>query len=736
MKPTLEPSPPDSRRWRTLVRALAVALVFALALALRLRAAALLPTDFDEDDYLRAGQLYAQHLAAGDWSAVADERENYEHPPLTKLAYGAILLREGPASYARPVIALKDNNGGSPIIAQKARGLRVFNAVVGALTAAVVAVINPLAGLLVALNSWHIKYTSQAMLEALPCLLAALTALLLRRSRRAGDWPFWLAAVALGMTAAGKYLYAVVGIAGLIWLIWRERAGLRRPACWARLLGWGGLALLIFYICDPALWPDPLGRLSESLRFSTRYAASQHVQSAGFGWEQPIYWLLGAVPWHPGVFPLLLDGLFGAVGLLGLRRAWREQRLVALWFGVMLLFLLIWPTKWPQYILTVTVPISLIASGQIAGWWRRAAAGWRTGERSHSTTTLALWLTPIALFFALLVAYPLVIQSALAMSNFQPANLRRGTGGLLADVGRGALSLEPAANATAFYGTGAALCPFDDRGCGALNSGALVGVLINNALWVALTVGLATLLALWLARLLARRGLRGRRGWLTLFILPWAIPEFVGAMLWGTLFEDRFGAVNYMLGRSESPIKWLSDPAPVVDVARLAAPLVGALNRAGLTPLGGLLAVLSSALTTTKAFWVMALVGVWVALPFMLLIAITALRSVPEEVLDAARVDGAGGWALWRHITWPLVRPAIGSGMLLRGILLFNAFHIPLLLVVGQNTRTETIALLAYLSLRYNNSYAVAARLSTFALLAVMALVWWLGRRERALDAE
>jgi ABC-type sugar transport system permease subunit len=130
----------------------------------------------------------------------------------------------------------------------------------------------------------------------------------------------------------------------------------------------------------------------------------------------------------------------------------------------------------------------------------------------------------------------------------------------------------------------------------------------------------------------------------------------------------------------------------------------------------------------------MALVGVWVALPFMLLIAITALRSVPEEVLDAARVDGAGGWALWRQITWPLIRPAIGSGMLLRGILLFNAFHIPLLLVVGQNTRTETIALLAYLSLRYNNSYAVAARLSTFALLAVMALVWWLSRRERVLE--
>ncbi|HYF61697.1 MAG TPA: MerC domain-containing protein [Herpetosiphonaceae bacterium] len=384
MHPTQSSTPPAGQRPQMLLRALAVALVFAVALWLRLRAVALLPTDFDEDDYLRAGQLYAKHLAADDWAAVIDERENYEHPPMTKLAYGAILLREGPESYARPVIALKDNNGGSPIIARKARGLRVFSAVVGALTAALVAVINPLAGLLVAFNTWHIKYTSQAMLEALPCLLAALTALLLWRSRRAGDTAFWLSAAALGLTAAGKYLYAVVGLAGLAWLIWRERAEIRRPGLWARLLGWGGLALLIFYACDPALWPDPLGRLRESLLFSERYASSQHVRNAGYGWWQPLRWLFGSVPWHPGVFPLLLDGLFAAIGLLGLWRAWREQRLLALWFAAMMLFLFAWPTKWPQYILTVTVPISLIAAGQLGGWWRWAEARWRMRRPKRS----------------------------------------------------------------------------------------------------------------------------------------------------------------------------------------------------------------------------------------------------------------------------------------------------------------------------------------------------------------
>jgi hypothetical protein len=181
-----------SARARIGLRIVAVALVFALALFLRVRAAYTLPADFDEDDYLRAGQLYAQHIAAGDIAAIVNERENYEHPPMTKLAFGAVLAATQPAaSYATPVEAYVGDRPAATSIAAEARPLRLFGAAIGALTAGIVAAANPLAGLLVAINSWHVKYTSQAMLEALPCLFATLALLGLRRSRRAGDAWWW-----------------------------------------------------------------------------------------------------------------------------------------------------------------------------------------------------------------------------------------------------------------------------------------------------------------------------------------------------------------------------------------------------------------------------------------------------------------------------------------------------------------------------------------------------------------
>lgn len=304
---------PRGRRWRVALRTAVVLAILLLALLIRLRAAALLPTDFDEDDYLRAGQLYAQHLAAGDLRGIIDERENYEHPPMTKLAFGAILWQTAPASaYSKPVVALVGNKNGPAGIAKQVRALQVFNAVVGAATAGVVAIVNPLAGLLIAVNSWHAKYTSQAMLEALPCLFATLALLGLRRSRHTPGRgaAFWAAAVALGLAAAGKYLYGVAGFAALIWLLqdWRQ---------WRRALAWGGLAVLAFYLADPALWLDPVGRLSQSLLFSTGYATGKQVQQTGFGWAQPLVWLLTQRPGIPAFFRCCLMGCLGWSGCLG-----------------------------------------------------------------------------------------------------------------------------------------------------------------------------------------------------------------------------------------------------------------------------------------------------------------------------------------------------------------------------------------------------------------------------------
>lgn len=719
------------------LRLLAVLVIVLLAGGLRIRAALLLPTDYDEDDYLRAGQLYAQHLARRDLAGIRDERENYEHPPQTKLVYGAILLAQGPQSYQTPVKALTGDRNGAGRIAKDVRNLRFFNAGVGALTAGAVALVNPLAGLLVAINSWHIKYTSQAMLEALPALWSALALLCLRRT--AWQAPFnprsralWLAAMLLGLAAAGKYLYGVAGLGTVAWLVWR--GGGRRPRTWAVVAGWGAVALLTFYAADPALWPDPVGRLMRSLAFSTSYAAGKDVQKAAFGWAQPVVWLVSACPWHPGVFPLLFDGIFGIAGVLVLRRLWREGaahwRLVIAWFGVTFVFLLFWPTKWPQYILGVTVPISLLGSEALQRWARRAVASWRTLRRADATVRReqrqALgWLLPFLGLFAFAIAYPLLLQLGLAATDYRVGNIRNGIMPVWNTMLRGVLGLSTQGSPSPL---GTALPYYGPAQVGmVLGNGDIIASLRFNILWVMLTMALATVLGLGLALLLNQKGLRGKGAWRLLFILPWAIPEFVGALIWSTLFNDTYGGINFLLGEK---IRWLTDRAPLVNVTKAAAPFAERLDGWQLTPISGLLRFAAAGLSTPKAFWVVVFVSVWITFPFMLVVSLAALRTIPRALYDAARVDGATRWQQWRFVTWPLLRPFIWPGVLLRSILLFNAFHIPWMLGIDtQATGTAPLAMFGYTVMRYNSAYSFAAVINTVVLVIGSLLIWLFNRR-------
>jgi ABC-type sugar transport system permease subunit len=723
-------------KWIMVAHIVAALLIFILALFLRLRAADNLSTDFDEDDYLRAGQLYAQHLSRGDLAGVINERENYEHPPLSKLVYGVVLLAQPNPDYANPTIAYPDGKNGGPEIAYRAKPIRDFNAWVGAFTAGIVAVVSPPAGFIVAVNSWHIKYTSQAMLEALPCLFAALMLLFLMRSRRNGDIWFWLAAVALGLTASGKYLYAVGGFAALGWLLWRGRD----KRSWKLLLAWSGVALLTFYVANPALWLNPVGRLYESLAFSANYSRSQHVQNSGFGMLQPAIWLFTSVPLEwlprraPDLMPVRLEAIFSLLALVAFPAAWRNPnrigRLVALFFAINMLFLFFWQTKWPQYILAVTVPVALLAGWWLTDWTTKIWHKWQNwrAKRTFSGRKLretGIWLLPISLFFAAVVLYPLVVQFALATTYFQSVNIRDGSPPLVAAFGRGLVGLPSETPGMLPYGGSGNLF-------GMFMWPGFLPTLRFNVLWVIVSMSLATALGLWLATLLSRPGLVGKAFWRTLFILPWAIPEFVGALIWGTLFDDVTGSVNYVL---PADISWLTEVKPVVDIVGWLKPLTNWLNGGWLSPFGAIVSFIAETLSFTPAVVVMVVIGVWVAFPFMLVISLVALQNVGAEIKDAAEVDGAHGWSLWRNITYPLIAPAVLAGVMLRGVLLFNAFHLPLMVGTDAGrSGTQTFALAGYGTLNSGNNYTIAALLNMLAMACAWGVIWLFNRRTRVVE--
>jgi hypothetical protein len=366
------------------LRAGLVLAVVLVAIVLRVRAVQLLPIDFDEDNYLRAGQQYRAALLSGDWREAFSRTELSEHPVLGKVIYGAVLAPFPPAPDipARQLSSPPANNLPEPQLTLA----RMTTATFGVLTVGALALLDPLAGGLLAISTLNVRYSSEVMLEGFGGFFSVVAVLAYLRSRRSGSW-LAVSGIALGLTAATKYVYAVAGLAIAIdWLLsWHEARRtdlatdvankLARPRRSLRpLLAWGVLAAAIFLAADFYLWPDPLGRLAATLSFHGAYALGNSVRAAGYPMWQPLVWLSESVPTPPGVFLVRADLLIAVLGIVGLPLAWRRHRVVALWLIVGLAFLLVWPTKWPQYANVVTAPLSLAAAAGIRSLWAFARA--------------------------------------------------------------------------------------------------------------------------------------------------------------------------------------------------------------------------------------------------------------------------------------------------------------------------------------------------------------------------
>ena len=346
----------------TRLRAIVIALIVVLALGQRLSAAYQLPVDADEPVYTWAASHYATLMAHGRWAEIAQYTYTNEHPAFAKLVY-ALGLRavgyEGDLDRpARPTEADFPFTWGSD---QEELGIymvdRVIAVVFGTLQVLVLALVNPLAGALLAIHTMAVKYTAEIYLEAVPAFAVTAAFLAYDRVRRQGDgtagWRFWLSAALLGMAAASKYTYAAAGLAMVPFIVWQHR---RRP--WNILL-YGLLALGVFFVLNPLLWPDPVSRLLDSLRFHGAYTQSAEVARYDHPWWQPIRWMRGAGVWHPGVFWFPFDLFIFLASLAGLPFLYRRNRLFLAWFVTGWAILFLWPTKWPQYTLIVTPAICL-----------------------------------------------------------------------------------------------------------------------------------------------------------------------------------------------------------------------------------------------------------------------------------------------------------------------------------------------------------------------------------------
>jgi ABC-type sugar transport system permease subunit len=218
---------------------------------------------------------------------------------------------------------------------------------------------------------------------------------------------------------------------------------------------------------------------------------------------------------------------------------------------------------------------------------------------------------------------------------------------------------------------------------------AVAGNLVLPALTVALELVSGLALALMLAaRVPARRLLR------TVVVVPFALPEIVFLTIMRHILAPRGYANGALNAAGVGPIEWLLPGRPLTYVT-------------------------------------VVLVDAWHTTPVVFLMLLAALAAIPEELGEAARVDGAGGVRRFIHVTFPLLVPALGAALMLRGLDALRVFATPLVLAGVEGV--PVISTYAYHQWSdYGNDGAAAAAASVLALLSVALTVPLLRWRARA----
>jgi ABC-type sugar transport system permease subunit len=698
---------------KRLLLTLFLILTTLLALGLRLRAADQLSIDYDEDDYLSAGQHYAEAIRRGDLPELMNYHFNYEHPPLTKILYGLGFLAFQPVE-TLPELS-PDNPPASSLPQPQFSIARNISVLFGALQVLVVFLLDPLGGLLLAVHTWQIKYTSQIMLEPLPALTSCLAVFFYLRSRRRWGLNLALAGLMLGLTAASKYTYCVVGLVIVIDWLWQLRKEERLPDLPAVLrelrpiLVFGLLAFLFFYAADPHLWPDPFNRLKESVFYHGGYATSDYVRKAGLPLWQPLVWLAESVPWQSEVFLISLDGLITLLALAGLRRQWQKQPIFVLWLGLALGFLLLWPTKWPQYILILTVPLSITASQgvwSIVDWLRQALPSFKfprlrmtTLEKRELRKALP-WLAPGLLILTVITAFPLVYQLAISQTDFTSRSILDGLqGGVWRELWLGITGQVQSVTVDIF---GQPRFSKEVHYAGMqiisqLISGPGISLFAFEGIWTLLSLLSQAALGIAVAVVLNNPQIPFRNLWRAVLILPWAIPEFVGALIWSQVLNPSYGWVP-ILG------KQLNLPE----------------------------ALISNWNTSPDLTLVMLLfANLWYGFPIMFLAASAGLKGLSPEVLEAAAIDGANRIKLFWQVTLPLLFPLLTPVLILRTIQIFNQFY--LFYVTDPPFPALTLSLISYGSFR-QGMYAISAGVNVITVLVLLVLIIIINNRAKRVE--
>ena len=285
-------------------------------------------------------------------------------------------------------------------------------------------------------------------------------------------------------------------------------------------------------------------------------------------------------------------------------------------------------------------------------------------RNSKDTLKSYAWSAPSLMLIALMVVFPILYTGYISLTNMNVYHWFDFTIVGLANYAR-------------------ALFVFDSG---------FLSALLATVLWTAVNMVLQLVIAFALANLLNIKKLRLRKLYKTILMFPWAMPGYVGILLWKTgMFNTQFGLLNQWMEKlGLAAVRWLSS-----DVS---------------------------------AFISCTVVNLWLALPFMIMIMDGALQSIDRSYYESARLDGAGALARARYITIPAMRPIIAPAVIITVFTTFKQFDVVYLLTQQAGAKTgsgfHTILTYAYENAFITNNYGYSSAISViiFVLLIVFSL--------------
>ena len=177
-----------------------------------------------------------------------------------------------------------------------------------------------------------------------------------------------------------------------------------------------------------------------------------------------------------------------------------------------------------------------------------------------------------------------------------------------------------------------------------------------------------------------------------LLILPWAIPNYITALIWQGMFHSQFGVINQVIQMfGGEGLSWFD------------------------SPFTAFITVLST--------------NGWLSFPFMMVISLGALQSIPNDLYEAARVDGATRWQQFKTITLPSLKPALVPAVIISVIWTFNQFNVIYLVSGGEpGGSTEILITEAYKIAFEQYRYGYAAAYSVVIFIILLTYGIWQNR--------